>query len=241
MIKIAICDDEKYYQKTINTILQNYLNELQIIFEIDIYKSGKELCALGIGLAKYDVVFLDINMEYYNGIETAKKIRKYNSDIYIVFVTSYVSYAVLGYEVEAVRYILKNNINFQSALVECMDTILAKMRYKIDKIKFSFLEGERYISIEKILYVESKQHKVFFHIKGEKITLYSLYKKLDEIEKQLDEYGFLRIHKSYLVNTDYIERLSNYKVVLTSEEILPIPKLRYKSVKENFILHKGEV
>ena len=241
MIKIAVCDDEKYYQKLIKGILQSYLYELQVVFEIDTYESGVELCKLGIEIAKYNIVFLDINMEHYDGIETAKRIRKGNSDIYIVFITAFVSYAVQGYEVDAIRFILKNNINFQEAIGECIDTILKKMKYKIEKRNFIFVKGEKKLSLEKILYIESRQHKIVFHIIGEQIQEYTMYKKLDEMEEQLGGHGFLRIHKSFLVNIRHIEIISNYKVVLTSGEKLPVPKLKYRSVKEKFIIYKGEI
>lgn len=241
MIVIAVCDDDEYYRELIKNEVKEYLNEIQIEFEIDTYKSGKELCSKGIKISKYDIVFLDVDMQEYNGIETAKKIRSINSNVYIVFATAFVSYAVLGYEVEAIRYLLKNNTNFIDTLKECIDAILAKMRYKIDKINFSFVEGKKEVLLERILYIESEKHKVIFHVMEAEMKLYTIYKKLDEIEELLEQHGFLRIHKSFLVNMKHVESMNNYKVKLTSGQYLSVPKLKYREVKEKFIMLKGEL
>ena len=94
--------------------------------EIDEFESGNEFINLGINMTKYDIVFLDINMDEIDGIETAQEIRKVSNDIFIVFVTAFISYAVEGYSVNAIRYILKNNENFAELIFECIDAISKK-------------------------------------------------------------------------------------------------------------------
>lgn len=101
--------------------------------EIDMFNSGKELLGLGTDLLGYNIIFLDINMDEMDGIMTAHKIREYSMDIYIVFVTAYVNYSLEGYKVDATRYLLKNTINFDESIYECMDTILHKMNYIVLK------------------------------------------------------------------------------------------------------------
>ena len=63
MFRIAICDDERHFRKRIHDILIEYMNENDILYEIDEFESGKDFISLGINLAKYDIVFLDVNME----------------------------------------------------------------------------------------------------------------------------------------------------------------------------------
>lgn len=72
-------------------------------------------------------------MDEIDGIMTAHKIREYSMDIYIVFVTAYVNYSLEGYKVDATRYLLKNTINFDESIYECMDAILHKMNYIVLK------------------------------------------------------------------------------------------------------------
>ena len=81
MFRIAICDDERQFRKRIHDILIEYMNENDILYEIDEFESGKDFISLDINLAKYDIVFLDVNMDELDGMETAQKIRKVSNDL----------------------------------------------------------------------------------------------------------------------------------------------------------------
>lgn len=140
-----------------------------------------------------------------------------------------------GYKVNAIRYIIKDTI--ETALPECMDAILKKRQS--GQISFPFIEGERKLYMDNILYVESRKHKLFFFCMEGEMACYRIYRKLDEVEKELKEHGFLRIHKSYLVNMKHIKKISNYLAYLDIGEQLPIPRLKYQTVKEAFVAYKG--
>lgn len=118
-----------------------------------------------------------------------------------------------------------------------MDAILAKR--KMSQVTFSFLEGEKKLYTDNLLYVESRKHKSVFFYLEEEIVSYQIYDKLDTIGEKLEECGFLRIHKSYLVNMKHIRRICNYKVLLDTGEDLPVPRLKYQAVKEAFAAYKG--
>ena len=203
-----------------------YMDENGCPCEIDEFESGNEFINLGINMTKYDIVFLDINMDEIDGIETAQEIRKVSNDIFIVFVTAFISYAVEGYSVNAIRYILKNNENFAELIFECIDAISKKMNYSVKKKEFKFNEGVKNISLELLLYIESKLHKLNFHIMEDKLNTYSLYGKLDEFEKELEDKAFLRIHQSYLINMKHIVSIYRYKEVLNNGIKLKISKDR---------------
>lgn len=239
LIYIAVCDDEEYYRELTKQLLIQYLDKYQVEYAIDEFSSGEEFCEQCVSLTKYDIVFLDINLKEMNGIEIAYKIRSYKKDVYIVFITSYINYALEGYRVDAIRYIMKDSLSI--SIVECMNTIIKKMEIQINKMELIFIEGKKQIYIEKIFYVESHKHKLVFKIFETGLKEYEMYDKLDNIEFKFKEYGFLRIHKSYLINMKYIKKISSYKIILISNEELPIPKLRYQKVKEAFILYKGEL
>lgn len=241
MLKIAICDDEKVFRDNINKYVAAYLNEKEISYEIDTFSSGKEIIDLGIEIKQYNIIFLDINMDDVDGIVTAQKIREYSSEIYIVFVTAYINYSLEGYKVEAIRYLLKNNTNLEASIRECMDAILHKMNLVVKKKKFKFNEGEKEINIDNILYIESKLHKLQFYIMEDKIKIYNLYGTLNELENELKDFHFIRIHQSYLTNLKYIRSVKCYKVLLCNNQELLIPKARYKNVKDAFISCKGEL
>ena len=124
MLRLAICDDEPFYRKKIRALLEKDLEARGLPCEISLFPSGKAFLAEGENRVRYDVVFLDINMEEMDGIQTAAEIRSFHSDTYIVLVTAFISYALEGYKVNAVRYILKDAL--EAGMAECMEAILEK-------------------------------------------------------------------------------------------------------------------
>lgn len=241
MFRIAVCDDEECFCETVKKYVGNFLIKKEIPFEIDTFGSGKDLIKLGRDIVKYSIVFLDVNMEEMDGITTAQKIRDCSSDIYIVFVTAYIDYSLEGYKVNAERYLLKNNINLEDSIYECMDSVFEKLNHYVLKRKFIFNECEKNIPLERIVYIESKLHKLEFHVLEVPMKTYSMYETLNALEKELLEFGFLRIHQSYLVNLQHVKKVTAYHATLNNGQILPIPKTRYRDVKNAFIAYIGEL
>lgn len=237
MLKIAICDDEKFYRDKIQEFLRKYLKIHNLDYEIDLYSSGTLFLEQKENMVRYDVVFMDINMDEMDGIQTVMQIRKFHSDTYIVFVTAFISYALEGYKVNAIRYIMKDTLEI--AIPECMDAVLNKMQLR--QIEFFFIEGSRNLYTDNILYVESRKHKSIFSYLETELVQYHIYEKLDHIEEMLVPYGFLRIHKSYLVNMKHILKINNYITLLDTGEVLPIPRLKFREVKETFVAYKGAI
>lgn len=245
MLQIAICDDEQFYRKTIQNLLIQYLQQKNLEYTIHLYQSGEEFLSQRENSVKYDIVFMDISMKKLDGIQTASQIRAFHSDTQLVFVTAFIDYALEGYKVNAVRYIMKETLD--TAIPECMDAILQKMQ--LAQVTFSFMNGETTLYTDNILYIESQKHKSFFYYMQpgtantnavhSGIVTYQIYEKLDVIEQQLSEHGFLRIHKSYLVNMKHIRRLSNYTAFLDTGAELPVPRLRYQAVRKLFVTYKG--
>ena len=234
---IAVCDDEKFYREKVQKLLEHYLSGHEINYTIQLFSSGEEFLQENENKVKFDIVFMDINMSRMDGIRTALQMRSVHSHTYIVLITAFIQYALEGYKVDAVRYIMKDTLD--SALDECMDTILKKMQ--LSRINFSFLVGEKWLYTDNIFYVESQRHKAVFFYLDEKMENYHIYGKLDVIEERLSGYGFLRIHKSYLVNMKHICRISNYTAYLDNGEELSVPRLKYQAVKEEFVAFKGAV
>ena len=241
MLNIAICDDEKYFRSEIRGVLEKYLSAEGIVFAIDDFSSGEELTDLGIGMQKYDIVFLDINMDRMDGIDAARKIRENSNDIFIVFVTAYIDYTIEGYKVDAFRYILKNNNMLEGSIKECLDSIREKMAYRVEQAEFDFSEGKKTVSLERILYVESNLHRLFFHIMDDSLNKYSIYMTLDDLEKELEGKGFIRIHQSYLVNVKHVNSISRYSLTLDNGIGLSIPRARYNDVRKLITEYKGAI
>ncbi len=235
MLEIAVCDDESFYREKIQRLLEEYLAERSLEYRIQLFLSGEEFLKHCENRVKYDIVFMDINMEKVDGIQAAMQMRAFHSDTYLVLVTAFINYALEGYKVNAVRYIMKDTLD--TAMTECMDAVMEKM--KIAQVSFSFMEGERKLYTDNILYVESRKHKsVFFYMEAE-IVKYQIYEKLDWVEEKLSGFHFLRIHKSYLVNMKHIRKINNYTAFLDTGEELPVPRPRFRAAKETFVAYKG--
>lgn len=241
MFRIAICDDEKVFAEGLRELISACLTDRGILFEIDLFESGGELAALGVELVRYTAVFLDINMEGMDGIETAGKIRAVSREVFIVFVTAHISYSLEGYRLNAVRYLLKGDLNFSGMVQECMEAIIDRLNYAIIKKEFGFREGKKEVALERLLYIESRLHKLEFHVMESTMKVYTMYQTLDKVQEMLGNNGFVRIHQSYLVNLKHISSVSRYKAVLTDKTELAVPKARYADVRERFTQYQGEL
>lgn len=242
MFRIAICDDEDYFRQDLQELVSTYMTAQDYTFQIDTFSSGEEFMSMGMEMINYTIVFLDINMNEVNGVTVAKEIRKISRNTFIVFVTAYVDYALEGYKIDVIRYLLKDNSSIRNAIRECMDAIVEKMDYVVVKKEFTFHEGGcKAVSLERLLYIESKLHKLEFHIMEDSLKTYTMYATLNEVEKDLENMGFIRVHQSFLVNLKYIKDVIRYKVVLANGIELAIPKARYKDVKDTFITYQGEL
>lgn len=238
MIKIAICDDEELFLKKEQAIISKYMKANDYQYQIDLYLSGKQFLE-STKVDQYDIVFLDISMAEIDGMETAKRIRKFNNKVYLVFVTAFIIYSTEGYKVDASRYILKNDKMFHTAIEESLYAIIPKLETSNHKYAFSFIEGKKEINLSDIVYIESNLHKLIFHMNTPKKTQYSMYEKLDVIDATIGQFGFCRIHKSYLVNMKYADDIERYKLTLNDGTNLSIVKTRYPVVKEAFTTNMG--
>lgn len=240
MIKIAICDDEKFFQHTLQAHIEQYMLAKHLAYEMNLFSSGEEMILVGNDLLLYDIIFLDVNMGKMDGIETAKVIRKYNKNAFLVFVTAHISYSLEGYKVSAIRYLLKDNHSFEDAIIECLNTIIHAISITKVKLNFDFIEGTQLVCVENIIFIESRLHKSEFHVLEDTTKKYSMYTTLNQLEEKLKHHNFLRIHQSYLINMKYMSQIINYKAILSTGIELPIPKPKYRNIKDQFIAYKGE-
>lgn len=241
MIRIAVCDDEDYFRTRIEALLYEYMTQRKQKFDVKLFDSGEKLLEAE-KTEKFDLIFLDINMEGMDGIETAKRIRQFSEEVLLVFVTAYVSYSPEGYKVSAIRYLLKDSEEFEIAFRECMNAVIKKIELTAQRGILEFQGQTVEVSLQNIIYVESNLHKLTFYIEKGNIQKYTMYEKLDVIEERFRNLQyFCRIYKSYLVNLKYVEDMKRYQAELTTGTVLNIAKPRYKDVERQYISCKGEI
>lgn len=239
MIQIAIVDDETLFGEYLEKLVTKYLVKREEHFEICRFSSGQAFIKEGSSMMKYKIVFLDINMEELDGIETAKKLRELCENTFIIFVTAFLNSALEGYKVDAIRYLLKNADNFEESLYESLDAVFYKMSIVPKCKRYKFLEGDKQLSLDHLVYISSCLHYIIFHILGEEMGKYTLRNTLNHIEKELGEKTFLRVHQSYLVNLAFVSHIRKKMIVLVDGTELPIAKSRYKKVLESVTDYKG--
>lgn len=243
MLKIAICDDEEYFRDLLEHMIHEWISQKGKECVIEKYSSGVELLALGKHVDEIQLLFLDINMDAMDGLETAKKIRETQKKLSIVFVTAFVSYSIEGYKVNAFRYLLKNDTDMKRSVSECLNAFFEQIGEKKDTVELHFREGKKWIYVEHILYVESRLHKLFFLIVNDTGTteIFTSYDTLNHIEELLKKKSFMRIHQSFLVNMNHIRKMERYMATLTGGFKIPVARARYGDVLKQYIVKKGEM
>lgn len=235
-MRIAICDDNTAFVDTIVREITRWSAVLDLESDYLRFSSSKAL--LEHDLSSVQVLFLDIEMPKYNGIEVAHKIRENHPDIILVFVTSWLQYAPAGYRVNAFRYLLKNRL--ADELPQCLNEIRQKICETDKSIILQQRERSQEILIKDILYCEGTPHRsVLVHCLSMPDKALECTGKLRDYENRLAAHGFLRIQKSYLVNMAHIDRIKNHMAVLRNGNTLKVSEKNYSNVCKQFLMWRG--
>lgn len=240
MIGIVIFDENARTAEEMKAYIDGFFKNLETDYYIDIFISRSDLLQIIVRKGGYDVIFLKIGSS--EGIDTGsiKSIWKYEKRPSLVLVSDSLEYAVEGYKMEALRYILKSSSTFEKDMDECMGAILDKLQIDLSYKEFNFLEGRKYIPVNNVIYIESNLHKVVFYIWENGIKKYTKYGGINEVTEELFAYGFVRIHKSFSVNMFHITELCRYHVSLRMDITLSVSKNRYKDIEERYLMYKSK-
>ena len=220
---IYVCEDMKEHSEKMLEICSLLAKEYPL--SVTVFQSARELlqCLNKLQLenkAFPNLILLDIELPGMDGITLGKQIRKMNTDVFLVFITSYIEYAVKGYEANAYRYLLK------PLSQEVMRNLLIDIKKecsKKKKITVKTRDGEIILPLKELVYISAEDKYTVLYTKSRHyISDYSLKK----YEEQLREYGFFRIYRKYLVNLYHHKGTQNGKVILSEGIILPISKKR---------------
>ena len=231
-MKIAICDDEQIFLDKLKELLEKYSVTHQIQMEIEEYNTAEQF--LKEISNEYDLILLDVRLDQANGIDVAKELRARKIDSMIIYISAYLEMAPRGYEVQAFRYILKNDLD--QVLEYTMNDALAELRRRRKEYEIKTQGQTECIPLANILYFASFKRYVEIYTAD---RTYKQYRKMYELEQELEEQGFLRIHKSYLVNMRYISYIKNREIYLKDGTVLPCSKKEYQNIKNRYILWEG--
>lgn len=226
-MKIAICDDDTVQLEYINTFVQKWSNAVKDNAEISCYSNARELLFDYIPNC-FDILLLDIQMEGENGISLAKRIRSFNDDAVIIFITAVSDYVFDGYDVGAVQYLLKP-VN-EVKLFECLNASRKKSTLQ-KRIILESEQGSTAVAVDDILYLEAFSHKTRVVLHDRELFINE---SISSIENRLGN-DFHKCHRSYIVNIKHINSIKKYDAVMDNGSSIPISRRLYQDFNGAFI------
>ena len=224
-MKIAICDDQMAMHTELKKHLENYAQKRNLIMIYNDYTNGLDLIS---SQNEYDIIFMDYQMAEIDGLETARQIRKKNTETAIIFLTSFPDIVFDTFEVNAYRFLVKpiDDKKLESAL----DSFLAD-NDESNYILIKTDDSNKKININDIIYIEASDK--YCNIRTNEGTV--LFKKtLSEIEKMLPEDKFFRCHRTYLVGFRHIVSHTSTDILFDNKERALISRVKISPFKKAF-------
>ncbi|WP_054025659.1 LytR/AlgR family response regulator transcription factor [Bacillus sp. FJAT-28004] len=233
MLTIFLCDDNQQMLDNYRLLINEFANKNRILVNIFTFQNGESLVFhLLDSPNQVDIIYLDILMGSLNGIETAKKLRTIGCKSEIVFLTTSEDYVFDAFDISPVQYLVKHNTT-----TERFEQILARA-IALAEVK----EGEMFICesgysckiipMKDISYFEIRKRVVTVHYKGNES--FEFYGTMDQLMHQLQGKDFIRVHRSYIVNLQYIAKFQPQNLQLKTDECIPIGVTYMRSVKQEF-------
>lgn len=226
--KIAICDDSDADRQLIADLARSWGSNTDHTVQISTFSSAENFLFHYAGKNDYDILLLDIEMGDMDGITMAKKLRRDNDTVQIVFITGYSDYILEGYEVAALHYLMKPVR--EDKLFSVLDRAAEKLS-KNEKVLNLKIGGEMLrIPIYQIRYADVFGNYVTIHAADELTVKMTL----SELEKELDD-RFFRVGRSVIVNLTQIGRVTKAEIRLNDGAVIPLPRGSYEGVNRAII------
>lgn len=226
-MKIAICDDSKKDRENLFMKLHECFSLRQIKMQIDIYENAEQLIKNKDKL--YDIYFLDIYMGEIDGIQLAKQINRLHKRALIILTTTSRQHYAEGFEVGAVHYLVKpyTNEDLEIAITRCLKIIKIEEPY----IEIMVERENKKVLYAWITYIESQNRYCIIQTMKQQ---FKTYQQLSELEGLLDDARFLRCHRSYIVNLDYVADYQNGVFLMKNGIEIPIKRGDRKNMKQQY-------
>lgn len=233
MLQVAIVEDDRSVRQDLTQALWEYSVEKNCSLQIQDFQDGCSFWDSG-AYKTSDIVLLDIQMPGMDGMTLAHQIRRENSRVVLIFVTSMVSYAVQGYRVEALDFLVKP-ID-RALLFNALDRAIGKIsQMQTHYINVRVGSTYHHIDVQDLFYVEAGSHKIFLHTKQQVIECSGT---IHGMEKELEPWGFFCCHSAFVIRLGAVTRVEGMDALLNGERI-PVSKHRRKALLEKLAAYWG--
>lgn len=223
-MKIAVCEDEKIFSDKLLYMLSDYFEKCNQPFETTVFTDGIPLIEEYKKEVRYDLIFLDIQLEVSDGVNIASQIRELDSRAVLIFVTGLENRAVEGYSVSAFDYIVKSSLD--DRLYGVLDRFMQLNKAKL--LTVTTPEGDtEIINCDDILYIESDGRGTAVNTSN---GIIKAQLSVNKIYKLLPQDKFVEVHKSVFVRVTKIKRIGSDNVVMCNEKLLPLSRRKRKQV-----------
>lgn len=232
MLQLSVIDDEIEEARKIQSSLTKLLDSRNEPAEVSVFQDARAFLE-GFSRGRYDIIFLDIQMPGMDGMTCAQEIRRQDSSVILIFITSMVQYAVQGYRVEAMDYLVKP---VEPALLAHSLYRALKHLNKNQKLTIRSSDGLHSLNADELLYVEAVNHRVILHTTGESIYCPQT---MAAVEAQLQGCGFFRCHQGFLVNMRQIQHIDGNDLYIGNRAV-PISKYRRREFMQELTAYWGK-
>lgn len=231
MLSIAICDDDIQTTGKMEMQIQKMAKQNFVDTDIEVFWNGKSLVDAVVAGDGFDIIYLDIEMDKEDGISVAKKIRMYDKNVLIIYVTSYENHMRESFSVRPFQFLVKPVSEEQMEM--CFKAAYEDINSGDFYFRYSYQRMNHKVPIRDILYFESNKRKVFIVTEEGNFELYG---KLNEIESGLKscKVSFLRVHQSFLVNYRHVKGQSYDFVVMDNGKRISISEDRRRMISEQY-------
>ena len=224
MLRVAVCDDELIINNVISNTIREFFAKKGEVLELHTFLSAENLLNECTNKS-FDIIFLDIDMPDMSGIEFATKLRKYDEQTEIVFISNRDDLVFSAIKQSPFRFIKKSEMQ---ELEEALEALYEKKRRSEVVFDFPTLYGKVSKKLVDIWYVEVYGHDLVIHLKDNSFQSKGA---LNTLEKQIGKDGFIRIHNSFLVNYRYIFAINSKDLTLDNFKKLPVSRYRMDDIK----------
>lgn len=235
MIRIALVEDDKNYVAQLREYLEQYEKERGVRISVTEFRDGEDIVTDY--RAEYDMILMDIEMTFLDGMTAAERIRKKDMEVIIIFITNMPQYAIQGYRVDALDYVLKPISYF--AFSQRIDRAVSRIKKRNrEYIRIQMKGGILKQDLSELYYVEVLDHDLIYHTKEGN---YRLKGAMKDAEDRLPESRFFRCSRCYLINLEHVDNFKGNDITV-GNDLITVSRSRKKALLDalnNYINEAG--